>query len=123
MLAFVNAKIKSGIDTVLDITGFSENLDGADAVITGEGKIDSQSLFGKAISGVARRSFEKGVPVYCFVGCVEDDREKLMKMGLSGIYDVASLATSSADSMKNADKYLSVLAKNFVAEFLKKARQ
>lgn len=120
LLAFSNSKIKSGIDTVLDVTGFSEALEDADAVITGEGKIDSQSLFGKAISGVAKKCFEKNVPVYCFVGCVGDDKAILMKMGLAGIFDVASLAKSTEDSMKNADKYLKALAKNFATEFFAK---
>lgn len=120
LLAFANAKIKSGIETVLEVAGFLEAVDGCAAVITGEGKIDSQSLFGKAISGVAKVGIEKSVPVYCFVGCVGDDLDKLLKMGLSGIYDVASLAESTEDSIKNADKYLTELAEKFSAEILSK---
>ena len=118
--AFANAKIKSGIETVLEVAGFLEAVEGCAAVITGEGKIDSQSLFGKAISGVAKVGIEKSVPVYCFVGCVGDDLDKLLKMGLSGIYDVASLAESTEDSIKNADKYLTELAEKFSAEILSK---
>ena len=122
LLAFTNAKIQSGIDTVLDVTGFSESLKEADAVITGEGKIDFQSLFGKAISGVAKKSFEKNIPVYCFVGCVGDDVEKLKTMGLADIYELSLVAKSVEDSMKNADKYLEILAEGFVRDFLQKSR-
>lgn len=117
LLAFANAKIRSGIDIVLDVTDFDGALDNADAVITGEGRIDSQSLFGKAISGVAKRSFERHIPVYCFVGCVGDDAEILMKMGLSGLYEISSLASSPEDSMKNADGYLTAMAKDFAKSF------
>ena len=120
LLAFADSKIKSGIDTVLEITEFLRAIDGADAVITGEGKIDFQSLFGKAISGVARNCLEKKIPVYCFVGCVGDKAEDLIKTGISGIYEVASMASSIEDSMKNADKYLKLLAKNFALEFFSK---
>ena len=113
LLAFFNARIQSGIDTVLDITDFDSALLGADAVITGEGKIDSQSLYGKAISGVAKRANAAEAPVYCFVGCVGDDPNKLKSMGIADIFDILSLAESSDDAIKNADKYLYALARSF----------
>ena len=122
LLAFANSKIQSGIDTVLDATGFSEAIKEADAVITGEGKIDFQSLFGKAISGVARICLEKKLPVYCFVGCVGEDTDKLKQVGLADIYEVSSLAESTEDSIKNAARYLEALAQRFAADFLAKSR-
>ena len=120
LLAFADSRIMSGIDTVLEVINFADALDGADAVITGEGKIDSQSLFGKAISGVAREGFERGLPVYCFVGKLDDEKEKLKRLGLSEIYEIAPMSTSLEDSMSNADRYLFLLAKQFAEEFLKK---
>lgn len=113
LLAFFNARIQSGIDTVLDITDFDSALLDADAVITGEGKIDSQSLYGKAISGVAKRANAAKTPVYCFVGCIGDDPNKLKAMGIADIFDILSLADSSDDAMKNADKYLYSMARTF----------
>ena len=120
LLALADSRIMSGIDTVLEVTEFESALDGADAVITGEGKIDSQSLFGKAISGVAREGFGRNIPVYCFVGKLGDDEEKLKRLGLSEIYEIAPMASSLEDSMANADRYLFALAKQFAEEFLKK---
>ena len=117
MLAFANAKISSGIDTVLDTVDFDSALNGADAVITGEGRIDVQSLYGKAISGITKRAAQKGVPVYCFVGCIGDDEATLKKMGVKEIYTVASRASSTEDSMKNADKYLCAMAEEFGKSF------
>ena len=110
LLALCDARIQSGIDTVLDVVAFDSALTGADAVITGEGRIDVQSLYGKAISGVANRARAREIPVYCFVGCVGDDRETLKKMGVAEIYDVASMAKSKEDSMKHAACYLKTMA-------------
>ena len=58
-LAFLNAEIRSGIQTVLDLAGFDALLEQADLVITGEGRLDGQSVGGKAVSGIARRCREK----------------------------------------------------------------
>ena len=114
LLAFAKTKISSGIDTVLDVVDFSAHLADTDAVITGEGRLDVQSLYGKAISGVTTRAAAHGVPVYCFVGCVGDDEESLRRMGIRRIYTVASRASSTEDSMQNAATYLSLLAEEFV---------
>ncbi|MBR2354563.1 MAG: glycerate kinase [Clostridia bacterium] len=114
LLALTHARIQSGIETVLDVIGFDRSLEDAHAVITGEGKIDVQSLYGKAISGVADRAKGRNIPVYCFVGCVGDDREALKSMGIAEIYDVASLASSPEDSMTHADLYLEKMAETWM---------
>lgn len=118
LLALFGADIRSGIDTVLDIVGFDNALDGADAVITGEGKMDVQSLYGKAISGVTKRAAARGIPVYCFVGCLGDNVDALLKMGIKDIYTVASMASSTEDSMKNAGHYLTLIAEKFAQKYI-----
>ena len=80
LIAFCGAKIMRGIDTVLGMTGFRAALEGASAVITGEGKIDRQSLYGKAVEGVARAASEAGVPVDVIAGTVGRDREELLSL-------------------------------------------
>lgn len=70
---FLGAELKKGIDYILDIIGFDSLLDGCDLVITGEGRLDSQSLRGKVVHGVAERAAEKNVPVIAVVGCTADD--------------------------------------------------
>ena len=67
-VALLGGTIQSGIDAVLDVTGFDRQLEGADLVITGEGRIDSQSADGKVVSGVARRTRAKGVPLIAIAG-------------------------------------------------------
>ncbi len=110
LIAVANAEIGSGIETVLEMKQFSQALKSADLVITGEGRLDLQSLWGKAISGVANAAKAQGVPICCMVGCLGSDREELLGLGLADIFEVASLAESVDDSMKNAARYLFLLA-------------
>ena len=67
-VAFFNSSLRMGIDIVLDITRFDHLAAGADMVLTGEGKLDSQSLRGKVVIGVARRAKKIDVPVAALVG-------------------------------------------------------
>ncbi|MBO4979628.1 MAG: glycerate kinase [Clostridia bacterium] len=110
LMAFCRAKIVSGIDAVLDVAHFETHLDGADFVLTGEGKIDVQSLYGKAISGVSRTAARAKIPVVCFVGCVGSDRDELKALGVSDIYATADIAPSAEYSMTHADILLEKLA-------------
>lgn len=109
LVAFADAELRSGIETVLAVNRFSEALRGADLVITGEGRIDRQSLWGKTISGVARAAGEQGIPVYCLVGCLGDPREELLAMGIADILEVRERARSTEDAMQNAAQYLTLM--------------
>lgn len=85
--AFMGASLRPGIEIVLDTVGFDGLLDGCDLVITGEGRIDSQSLGGKVPVGVARRAKKKGVPVVALVGIVRDDAAGVYGEGITAIFN------------------------------------
>ena len=85
-VALLGGTIQSGIDAVLDVTGFDRQLEGADLVITGEGRIDSQSADGKVISGVARRTKEKGVPLIAIAGGIADSAGAVYDIGVSAMF-------------------------------------
>lgn len=68
--AFINAKLVNGIDYFLDLTGFDEELEKADLLVTGEGSLDAQTLQGKGPFGVAKRAFKKNTPVIGLAGKV-----------------------------------------------------
>ena len=74
LVAFCGATLKRGIDLVLEITRFDDQVQKADLLITGEGKIDSQVKFGKALSGVIGAAREHGIPALAVVGAVEGSR-------------------------------------------------
>ena len=85
-VALLGGTIHSGIDAVLDVTGFDRQLEGADLVITGEGRIDSQSADGKVISGVARRTRAKGVPLIAIAGGIADSAGAVYDIGVSAMF-------------------------------------
>jgi len=85
-VALLGAELRRGIDAVLDVTGFDRQLEGADLVITGEGRIDSQSADGKVVSGVARRTRAKGVPLIAIAGGIADSAGAVYDIGVSAMF-------------------------------------
>ena len=103
-LAFLNAEIRSGIQTVLDLAGFDSLLEQADLVITGEGRLDGQSVGGKAVSGIARRCREKGVPVLAIAGSLGEGYEALLSQGVCGIMTLPDRPMLEAKAMEDAQE-------------------
>ncbi|MBQ9359047.1 MAG: glycerate kinase [Abditibacteriota bacterium] len=107
IMAFGRCRVCSGIEAVLSSSGFYSLAKDADLVITGEGRLDAQSLYGKAVSGVAEHCRRNGVPVYAVCGALGCRREELT--GLAEIFAVEDLAEDREDSMRNAPRYLAAL--------------
>ena len=82
LAVFLGARIRSGVEAVLDLVGFDSVAEGATLVVTGEGKLDGQSLRGKAMSGVIAHSKRLGVPVAAICGQVALEDRDLHRMGL-----------------------------------------
>lgn len=85
-IAFLGAELKPGIEAVLDMVDFDRQLEGADLVITGEGRIDSQSVHGKVISGIARRVSPRGIPLVAVVGGIAAGAEEAYDLGVTAIF-------------------------------------
>lgn len=98
-LAFLNAQLCSGIDIVLEAIHFDERLKTADFVITGEGKIDAQSLMGKVISGIAKRCVKADVPLIALAGGVEQDAFTSHESGVSAIFSILQAPMSLEEAM------------------------
>lgn len=88
MIAFLDSTLQMGIESVLDTVKFDDQLEGVDMVFTGEGKIDSQSLRGKVVIGVARRTKKKEVPLIVVVGQIGDDVTEAYEEGVTGIFSI-----------------------------------
>jgi glycerate kinase len=82
LLGILQAELKPGIDTVLDLLHFEEQIRGADLLITGEGKLDQSSLSGKAAVGIARRAKKLELPVFAVVGSSELDTACVQEKGI-----------------------------------------
>lgn len=85
--AFLNASLKRGVDMVLDAIDFDSIIRGADLVITGEGKIDYQTVKGKTAAGVLARAKAQDIPVVAIAGSVEKC-ESVEQMGFAGVYSI-----------------------------------
>ena len=112
---FLNAEIVHGIDLILDICNFDNALENADLVITGEGKFDKQSMMGKTISGIAKRTVKRNIPLVIFAGRNELDDDELKKEYLiQDIYEVASPHQTFDEIKKNCEEDLRKKVKVFL---------
>ena len=84
--AFFGAQLRPGIEVVLDLVRFEEQLDGCDLVLTGEGRMDGQSLGGKVPIGVSRRAKKKQVPVVAIVGITGPGIEPIYDEGITAVF-------------------------------------
>ena len=109
-IAFLGAELRTGIELVLELVGFEEAVDGADLVITGEGKLDAQSLRGKAPVGVARAAAAHGVPVVAVAGVVEVADRELRAAGFEEAHALLELEPDPRRSMAEAAPLLERLA-------------
>lgn len=92
MVAFFNSKLQMGIETVLDTVNFDEIIKGVNIVFSGEGKIDSQSIRGKVVIGVAKRTNKANIPLVAIVGDIDDDIDAAYDMGVSAIFSINRVA-------------------------------
>lgn len=111
LCAFAQANIVSGIDTCLDLIDFDTKVADADLVIVGEGRLDRQSLVGKAPLGVAKRT-PVGVPVIAICGSLADDLPPLPFENIQAAFSISEKSEPLEDSLKNASLYLERTAAN-----------
>lgn len=109
-IAFLGATLRSGIDLVLELIGFDAAVAGADLVVTGEGKIDFQSLRGKAPLGVARAAAAHGVPVVALTGVLEVAERELRAAGIEEAHALTELEPDVERSIAEAEPLLERLA-------------
>lgn len=111
LCVFADAEIVSGIQTCLDLINFDEQVADADLVIVGEGRLDAQSLAGKAPIGVAKRT-PKGVPVIAICGSLAEDLPPLPFENIIAAFSILEKSEPLEDSLKNAATYLENTAAN-----------
>ncbi|VFT58243.1 Putative glycerate kinase [Pseudomonas aeruginosa] len=87
--AFLRARFRPGIELVAELAGLADALVGADLVLTGEGRLDAQSLHGKTPVGVARIARQAGVPVVALAGSLGDGYQRLHDAGIDAAFSLA----------------------------------
>ncbi|WP_350290547.1 glycerate kinase [uncultured Croceitalea sp.] len=111
--AFLNATLKSGIDLIKEISNFDNTITNADWIITGEGRLDTQTLSGKTIAGVLASAERKGIPVAALCGSVLLTKEEQDKTGLKYVSAVSKDTESLEIAMKNSYENLVHAAHSF----------
>ena len=108
-LAVLRAQMQPGIDVILDRIELDRHLQGARAVITGEGSLDGQSLRGKAAVGVCRRAEAYGVPTFAVAGVSALAPAEIRDAGFAGVYTLSDVEPDRDRSMSNAAALLAVV--------------
>ena len=113
MIAFFGSRLQMGIQTVLDTVKFDEMIADADYIITGEGKLDSQSLRGKVVIGIAERAKKQGRRVIAIVGGAEDKEiGSAYEMGVTAVFPINRLPQDFSVSRHHSRENLSWTADN-----------
>lgn len=115
MIAFFDARLQMGIQTVLDTVRFEEMIEDADYILTGEGKLDSQSLRGKVVIGIAQRAKMQHKPVIAIVGGADDrEIERAYEMGVTAVFPINRLPQDFSVSRYRSKENLTYTADNIL---------
>ncbi len=107
LLNFCDAEIVSGFGLIKQLTKLEEHIQCASLVLTAEGKIDSQTAFGKTISGIAQIAGKHQVPVIALAGALSGDLTQLQEQGVTAVFAIADKPLSLAESKDRAEELLS----------------
>jgi glycerate kinase len=101
-IAFLNATVKSGTKTLIEITKLEEKIKSSDLIITGEGKVDKQSVSGKLIDGICGIARTNNVPVWIICGISEISQTDLASLGVAKVIELMNEETPSTYAIRNA---------------------
>ena len=123
--AFLGAKIRSGIEIVLEAVDLAWKVRDADLVFTGEGRVDGQSAYGKAVSGAAQTAQKAGVPCILLAGAIGEGAGVMLERGVSAMFSIAQGPAGEGEMMAQAEALIEAAAQQatraFLAGFLREA--
>jgi len=119
LLAFLNAKLEKGIDMMMETVNFHEQIKDADLIITGEGRMDKQTGYGKTVYGVIKAAKLQGIPVIGICGSIGDGVEELYSEGLTAVFSIINRPMSLQEAMEETYELLTSTAENIMRIFIK----
>ncbi|MEC7876296.1 MAG: glycerate kinase, partial [Pseudomonadota bacterium] len=114
LVAFAKAKIKSGAEIVIDASNIRKHMKNADLVITGEGRVDCQTAFGKTPSGVAKAARKYRIPTIVIGGGITDDANDIFSFGIEGLESACARDMSLDEAIKNSRQHLANAAERAI---------
>ncbi|HEX2658690.1 MAG TPA: glycerate kinase [Polyangia bacterium] len=118
MLAFLGARLRSGVELVIDTCELRAKVRGADLVLTGEGRIDGQTASGKTVSGVAQVAREAGVPVVAIVGAIGDGVDTVYPLGLTSVFSLVPGPIALEQALRDAGPLITDVAERVMRLFV-----
>jgi len=119
LVAFCGATLVSGVDRILDLTGFDQKVQDVDIVITGEGRTDEQTKQGKAVLGVAKRASSHPCDVISLSGSLGDDIQFLYHSGVTAAFSICSRPMAEREAMEQAYSLVKAAIENVLRLYLK----
>ena len=119
-MALFGATMRPGIDLILKLVEFADQVVGADLVIVGEGSMDAQTLHGKAPMGVAKLANEAGAIVVAVCGRNTLDQAQLSEAGVAAAYSLADIEPDLKQSMMHATALLELVGERLAHEHLRR---
>lgn len=104
LFVFLNAKLRSGIDSILEISNFDQKLQGVDFVVTGEGCTDWQSSHGKVLQGIGECCQKYGIPAVAIVGGMGKGAEEIYNHGITSIITTVNAPMSLKEALERAEE-------------------
>lgn len=112
LLLLPNVQLKAGVQIIIEATGLAEKIQNADLVITGEGRMDAQSIAGKTPVGVAKTAKQFGKPVIAIVGCLREDYPVVYQHGIDAVFPIIRQLGSLDEILKSGRENLTSSAEN-----------
>ncbi len=110
LIAFLNATLRSGIDIVIEAVQLAQRLEDVDLVITGEGRMDFQTVFGKTPVGVAKVAKKRGIPVIAIAGSLAEGADSVYDAGIDAMIDIVPEPMPLEFAIENAPTLITVAA-------------
>jgi len=120
LIAFLNAELRPGIEIIIEIVKLEQAIKGADLVITGEGKIDSQTIYGKAPIGVAKIAKKYHIPVIAVAAIIGNDADIVYQYGINTLLKISEPPMNLNESKAKKYRLIKKTIKNSKIEILKK---
>jgi len=121
-IAFMNADIVSGIETIMAHSNLLAELESADWVITGEGSFDSQSLYGKVVSGILKSASQSHTPLAVIAGQVNIPQQEYEKIGITAALSCRDTNMPLDYALENSRELLHSAAQRFATQYLSNCR-
>ena len=114
LVAFLDAELKAGVTIILDLINFEERLKNVDLVITGEGMLDGQSIYGKTPVGVSRSAAKKNIPVIAIAGTLGEGVEKVLDHGINSYFSIIDRPAELKDIIERSPELLAEVSEQII---------